>query len=655
MTRAIAVPIALSSTRSATVTLPWFVQGTEYRPAQATFHPLVNGEEAFGAIYDAIDAAQRSVDIICWGFQPSMYFKRGPGSSGTLPIGGLLETKGAQGVKVRLLCWGDGTHFSQVSENMAPGNDLRSYFPDTRNSTQRDFDLAWYKRAELSDATKLSTTRKELRFVLDGAIDDIYTRWNHDKAFPNFEFATRDFDLEERAEIAWRTWHGQDSSRSTATKLGNSIVMGTFPTHHQKMVLVDYELPEHAVGFVMGHNMLDEYWDTSAHSCIRMHPQMGRNGRHPRQDMSSRETGPVLAYLNENFCQAWDDATGQSLGAARKGLASRLTLSQAGDTPVMAQVLRTQSPHHKQDIKTMYLQAVNNATNFIYIENQYFRWPPLAEKIKDVAKTLVQAGRDPGEHGSIYLFVVTNANDEAIGDGTLNTYRMLDALGRADTMPDIATLERGEALQQQLVQALEQRAHAAADANAAEAALIFGYTPARQQSWAAAKAQLAQARAQLAELEAKTGQPPATVVPTEIPGLKVHVCTLVSPNTPSGEPWEYTYVHAKLMIVDDVFTTLGSANINTRSMEADSELNICHERADVTRPLREKLWGIHTKGKGVGKIGEGQKLETVKVFIDWRNIIKENKDRQKDKTRKQSPFAPLIEFHYSGTKRSRLD
>jgi phosphatidylserine/phosphatidylglycerophosphate/cardiolipin synthase-like enzyme len=49
-----------------------------------------------------------------------------------------------------------------------------------------------------------------------------------------------------------------------------------------------------------------------------------------------------------------------------------------------------------------------------------------------------------------------------------------------------------------------------------------------------------------------------------------------------------------LMTIDDVFTTLGSANINTRSMEADSELNICHENGDVTKRLRRQLWSLHT-------------------------------------------------------------
>ena len=72
------------------------------------------------------------------------------------------------------------------------------------------------------------------------------------------------------------------------------------------------------------------------------------------------------------------------------------------------------------------------------------------------------------------------------------------------------------------------------------------------------------------------------------------------PPPPQSVPveWQYVYVHAKLMIIDDVFMTLGSANINTRSMEVDSELNICHERPEITQPLRRRLWGLHTAGQG---------------------------------------------------------
>lgn len=581
----IVTPLALSRTRTATLTLPWFVQHTEYDSAQATFRPLVNGEEAFGAVYDAIAAAKHSIDIICWGFQPSMYFKRGSGAQDTLPIGDLLEAMGKRGVKVRLLVWSDSLHLAQFFENMTPGNNVASYRSDTRNSTQREFDQLWYWRANLNNVTKGSAAKW---LMPGGAMQEIAKAIrNHalrDKALTNVEFATRDFDLGERAEIAWRTWtQGKDTGRSTFTKDANAAAMAGEPSHHQKMVLVDYEMPERAVGFVMGHNTLDAYWDRDDHGYTRMHPQMGRNDHHPRQDMSSRVTGPILQYLNRNFCQAWSDATGQQLEAGRAVIASQLKLRRDFDTPVMAQILRTQSQHGKRDIEAMYLQAVNNTTNFVYIENQYFRFPPLADKIKEAAKAQFGAGRDQGKHGSLHLFVVTNSNDDGIGLGTVNTYRMLEALGRADTLPGVATLEREDARQaslgKQRAQAIDQQNQANQVIEDANAFLKTEDTASTRQWLADAQQKLKRATAKRAELEAEMKKTlPKTIQSVKIDGLEVHICTLVAPDSPPNN-WDYVYVHAKLMIVDDVFMTLGSANINTRSMQVDSELNICHEHS----------------------------------------------------------------------------
>ncbi|MGD7303447.1 phospholipase D-like domain-containing protein [Ralstonia pseudosolanacearum] len=667
-TKPIVTPLALNCTRSATITLPWFVQHTEYDSAQATFRPLVNGEEAFGAVYDAIAAAKHSIDIICWGFQPSMYFKRGSDAQGTLPIGDLLEAMGKQGVKVRLLVWSDSLHLAQFSENMTPGNNVASYRSDTRNSTQREFDQLWYWRANLNNVTKGSAAK----WLMPGtAMQEIAKAIrNHalrDKALTNVEFATRDFNLGERAEIAWRTWtQGKDTGRSTFTKDANAAAMAGEPSHHQKMVLVDYEMPERAVGFVMGHNTLDAYWDRDDHGYTRMHPQMGRNDHHPRQDMSSRVTGPILQYLNRNFCQAWSDATGQQLEAGRAAIASQLKLRRDFDTPVMAQILRTQSQHGKRDIEAMYLQAVNNTTNFVYIENQYFRFPPLADKIKEAAKVQFGAGRDQGKHGPLHLFVVTNSNDDGIGLGTVNTYRMLEALGRADTLPGVATLEREDARQaslgKQRAQAIDQQNQANQVIEDANAFLKTEDTASTRQWLADAQQKLKRATAKRAELEAemkKTLQ--KTIESVNIDGLKVHICTLVAPDSPPNN-WDYVYVHAKLMVVDDVFMTLGSANINTRSMQVDSELNICHEHSGVTAPLRKKLWGIHTRASpsAPGSIGNTENAPHVKAagddiadaFTAWDKIIKQNADNQQNKL---APCASLVGFMRTSNKRSYLD
>ncbi len=651
MNQPITVPIALSCTSSATLTLPWFVQRTEYNPDLATFGALVNGEEAFGAVHDAIVKAQHSVDIICWGFQPSMYFRRG--GADALPIGQLLVRKGADGVRVRLLCWQDDLHLAELSENNMPGNNLvtmlKPYLPDWllsmpgmsmvardyQKSFQREFDLEWYRRANLRNVTKGQLLRKG-SILVDRTGRAL---GNTQEAFENIELATRGFGPFSRAEIAYRTWlRGEDAQRSTYAKAQHSLSMGVAePTHHQKMVLVDYALPDRAVGFVMGHNMLDAYWDRDDHSAVRMHPRMGRNGEHPRQDISARVSGPVLESLNHNFCQAWDDATGHTLAQSRAAAATQLKLRRDFDTPVMAQVLRTQSEHGKRDIETMYMQAVSNATQFIYIENQYFRFPPLAEKIKAAAAKQIEWGRDPGEHGSVHLFVVTNANDEGIGAGTVNTYRMLDALGRADTIPGVVRAERDDRLGAELSAVRKQQTAAAMQMRQAVGE--------QARSTARQAQEVAQARAAALEAqirENREGSQP--ILPTEIPGLKVHVCTLVAPDSKPGK-WDYVYVHSKLMIVDDVFMTLGSANINTRSMEADSELNICHEHDAVTAPLRRRLWNIHTGGMGAQD-------EPTEAFKEWGKIIKKNKNNQK---KGLAPHASLVGFMRTSADRSYAD
>ncbi|MNF84822.1 hypothetical protein D3C84_672020 [compost metagenome] len=96
------------------------------------------------------------------------------------------------------------------------------------------------------------------------------------------------------------------------------------------------------------------------------------------------------------------------------------------------------------------------------------------------------------------------------------------------------------------------------------------------------------------------------------------------------------YIHSKLMIVNDVFTTHGSANINTRSMQVDSELNIAHEWASVTQAMRRRLWNLHTDKRGAQDDPE-------EAFIAWQDIINKNKDFQKEKL---TPDAPLVEFYY---------
>ncbi|MEN5161405.1 phospholipase D-like domain-containing protein, partial [Achromobacter spanius] len=96
-------------------------------------------------------------------------------------------------------------------------------------------------------------------------------------------------------------------------------------------------------------------------------------------------------------------------------------------------------------------------------------------------------------------------------------------------------------------------------------------------------------------------------------------------------------VHSKLLLVDDVFFTLGSANINVRSMESDSELNICCPSPVLTQYWRKHLWKMHTRQVPGDDIEE--------EFKRWMEAIEAN-------SKNMAAGAPLesslIDFHDNG-------
>jgi phosphatidylserine/phosphatidylglycerophosphate/cardiolipin synthase-like enzyme len=53
------------------------------------------------------------------------------------------------------------------------------------------------------------------------------------------------------------------------------------------------------------------------------------------------------------------------------------------------------------------------------------------------------------------------------------------------------------------------------------------------------------------------------------------------------------YVHAKVAIVDDLWSTVGSANLNNRGMRDDTEMNVATVNAELARGLRVLLWAEH--------------------------------------------------------------
>lgn len=639
-------------------TPPWFVDGSEYEALNGSFTLLINGQEAFGAVHRAIAAAKKSVSIICWGFQPSMYFIR----NGKEPcIGELLEKKAKEGVQIRVLCWAFHTAGLAINatgvplgvdESNTPGRWILSLYdrPETATDWQYDYDKDWFHLYDRKQPIA-GYIRKKILSVL-----------NPERPMANLKFTSRGFSVDERKRISDNAYEDKGLGKETKGALAAA------PSHHQKMVLVDYEDSENAIGFVMGHNMLDAYWDTNDHSAWprslyrtktpEAKPNAVANGLMPRHDFSSRVSGPLLGDLYRNFAEAWKKETGESMPSA--DFSSYPCPSKDDLKFIKGQILRTQPQYGRKDIKQCYLQAANNATQYIYIENQYFRWPPFAEKIKEAASRQTGAGRKPEEHGNLYLFVITNSTDTGVGAGTVNTYRMLDALGKSNQIPGVARDEKLEHIDKQLkdankeVKSLENE-RAALDQQSRLLQGVPNAAGAITNTYQTVNEKLDAAKARKAQLEKekerlKNGKPEEVIKPKDIPGLKCHVCTLVAPDTKAGEPWMEVYIHAKLMLIDDTFMTLGSANINTRSMEVDSELNIAHHRPEITGPARQRLWNTHTKGKsGQEPLGQsGMKA----AYDKWDDILKQS---SKDRGNKQKPETCLAPFLRTSAERSNKD
>lgn len=644
------------------------------KPVPATFRALINGEEAFGAIYDKIENASSSIDIAIWGFQPSMYFKRKKDGK-FLRIGDLLIKMALNNVKVRLLVWSMWGDVQTTSEDAANlGN--KHYIGYGRaakeiSQEQMEYDAYWYEAIR----GEFHTTFDRIRNSPDGDSEKL------DKIASELEEKYK-----ARFPYLWKISKDQERLKKIQYKnrrvtLFNDITNGGYSdknlpwlaelalsaasTHHQKMVLIDYKKPEQAVGFVMEHNMLDNYWDRSTHIYGNLEAaNAGKNVNTPLQDVSSIVTGEVLWDLNYNFCQSWDrdgffdnrgyydsseNLTQDRKGIQRSSFKPNPNMGMDGMT-LQAQIVRTYDKPRVKDIMKVYLKNIQQTTSYIYTENQYFRWPVLAEEFLSHWKNMRK-----GRPGPIHWFVVTNSSDSGIGSGTFTTNNMLKLLGRQDVMPNVA---RNVNLEE-----LETEKSRIALSNPKGTLGVPG--PLDETRKARIKALDAEIESRKKDLEnekqkIKKGdiaEPEEDRQFTQklgyefkdTPGIKAHICTLVADNA-----WQEVYVHSKVTIMDDTFTIISSANLNTRSMEKDTELGIILQTGEVAHDLRKRLWSLHTK-KNAAANPDGMHDYNVAMnaFYVWGELIKDNREAKVSGNVK--PLYPLRQFFRPNPKVSKLD
>lgn len=679
----------------------WFVREGEstsdniYPPKfKIGFTPLINGIEIFPELEAQIRKATKSIDIISWGFDPTLMLG-GPKENGTR-LGQLLLDKAAKGIEVRVLIWElafrskiapklvkeaaktfspeigvkrpnlVGIHRFVIVQLDQENSDNKSWI--NKNITSKitpekvlplvstdDFSDFVDEHVTLTFEKETKLLEKFIEEKVPGGSalpvqeveDMLFSEYNKTAyslesqrfGFPastveDYDFTIRFFvqtenrTIDQTNKISFRVRESKNDevsrslSNSKVFKEDSSFVrshlLSNGATHHQKMVLIDYEIPEKAIGFVMGHNLHKDYFDNQDHNFFSADRWPGFR---PWQDISSMVQGPVLFDLNDNFSKAWDKASDEGLYNKRSEIKEDAFMF-SDEVPINpkikylvkeAQICRTEPSYQEQTILALYKKAFSNVKNFMYIENQYFRYGPLSTHLKDLASKRKKGnGEIPGSKNDTYLFVVTNQPNS---DGEVAyTVDMLSRLGYEDVLP----LATRDVTEEYLTQLRNQKSMWGMGKLIPRTKDIMKHGPKtsgyrldtlrglypdltkkidEQLENKSVEELLEEAKNKKIHNVENTKEAEDAIEIREIENVKVIVASLRSGYQLKSGKYYYTnvYVHSKLLIVDDAFLTLGSANINTRSFKADTELSIAVPDGLVAKETRTQLWTNHVK------------------------------------------------------------
>jgi phosphatidylserine/phosphatidylglycerophosphate/cardiolipin synthase-like enzyme len=613
------------------------------------------GQEGFAAIEADIRAATTSIDIVLWGFDPGMELVR---KGTTWPrgqtYGDLLTAKAEQGVKVRLLLWYEGnTKNNHIVANNTPDIGWLSGLPlpampsGLKAPDTRDKSLA-----------QVQTLRAQY-------CRDWWTVALRD-GFKNLEIRLRRIDpLAMYVNLAQ---HLPDAVPTLTEEVG----MGLVPTHHQKPVLIDYapaagaKAKANTCGYVMGLNSVTDYWDTSNHGYNDPLRELSSEGAFwtkpwhmkPYRDYAIRVAGEALYSLNENFVQGWDTAEGyglvhgahlwdRSLGKQRASIRPK-DIPRPSGAACRAQIVRTFPADTEATILKAYALATSNALNYLYVENQYFQlteWSKFLKKMRQQYREgMIAAGAKVSQLTPLHVFVVIpqaersemvpstydTLNQLGQGQGMATYDKQVQAQRKARDTGENPGSEAGGRVARASVEAAP--ANPVGELNAlgikALAAMLLSYGGADKAKDILIKKRDNNAQTLQAEQQEKKN---AKAIP-EVNKGKANDVDSSNYSEFNIKPGNYReiYIHSKLMLIDDVYTTLGSANLNARSMAGDSELNICTEQPSFTQAARRRVWGNLAGSDLDGKnCTPGEKGETAQTFNDWVERMNANKDARR--------------------------
>jgi phosphatidylserine/phosphatidylglycerophosphate/cardiolipin synthase-like enzyme len=249
-----------------------------------------------------------------------------------------------------------------------------------------------------------------------------------------------------RPSILWLRDHGVDTSCQD----------NRFPTagsNHQKCAI--FKDGANTTAILGSIDISMTRWDTPAHRTVE--PERDATGR-PTHDTGVAVAGPAVLDLQRSYRERWNDPT-RTLGMIplwppQPLISTPLTPPAAGGSHSV-QVLRTYgvtseamgyswSPRGEFTVWASHLNAIKRATNYIYIEDQYFLpfdWPPCFSRTGHARDTdiIYQLGEAMKRGVNVVVLTPNNAEDafhrwqkyqRDVGINYLNQVRTDGAPGR---------------------------------------------------------------------------------------------------------------------------------------------------------------------------------------------------------------------------------
>jgi len=331
--------------------------------------------------------------------------------------------------------------------------------------------------------------------------------------------------------------------------------------------------------------------------------------RHPYHDVHARVDGPAAADLATTFVERWQRAGRSTLAIGAPGTMPVVPVVPGADTDVV-QVGRTYfrpatggtgfpfAPGGERTILDTQLTAIGRARRYIYIEDQYLT--PPAEYTAALATA---AERVSGP----LIIVIPELPDQPFGLAPRQTFITAMKAAWGDRFK-IGTLRMRLSRAPTSVSSATGRlwlTHDVAEADTSIKAGPVDRLPAFP-FWLAVGNEVMRATRQVTP----TPPPPATSVATEaeIAVQRAEQTRLFAAGRGTDRKshkakaavtcglFPGVYIHAKTMLIDDAFASIGSANINRRGYYSDGECNVFALRESLThgdnwiRELRTRLW-----------------------------------------------------------------